>query len=137
MPKELEAMGGRVALHPTLAASVGMQAAWHVLHDFKSCGDWQAQMRSGPHGMPNFGELTGMAKMRELEAKFILAEQQRDYETSLGAPLRIVKDRHTRRWPKTAAHSASSRETTAFTSASVLPSLMKPSPSAALASSDG
>ena len=39
-------------------------------------------MHSGPHGMPNFGELTGRAKVRGLEAKFIPAEYQRDYDTT-------------------------------------------------------
>lgn len=88
-PKEFEALGVRVALYPTLAASVGMQAAWHVLHDFKSRGlpaiaDWQAQMRSGPYGVPSFAELTGLPKVRQLEADFIPPEKQRDYETTWG-----------------------------------------------------
>jgi 2-methylisocitrate lyase-like PEP mutase family enzyme len=88
-PQEFEALGVKVALYPTLAASVGMQAAWHVLHDFKSRGvqaiaDWQAQMRNGPHGMPSFAELTGLPKVRELEAAFIPPEHQRDYETTWG-----------------------------------------------------
>ena len=82
-------MGVRVALYPTLAASVGMQAAWHVLHDFKLRGlpavaEWQAQMRSGPHGVPSFAELTGLPKVRELEASFIPAEHQRDYDSTWG-----------------------------------------------------
>jgi 2-methylisocitrate lyase-like PEP mutase family enzyme len=88
-PKELEALGVRVALYPTIAASVGLQAAWHVLHDFKAHGlpaiqDWQAQMRAGPHGVPNFGELTGLPKVRELENQFIPPEAQRDYTTTWG-----------------------------------------------------
>ena len=88
-PQEYEALGVRVALYPTLAASVGMQAAWHVLHDFKSRGlpaiaDWQAQMRSSPHGAANFAELTGLPKVRALETKFIPADHQRDYDTTWG-----------------------------------------------------
>lgn len=88
-PKELEALGVRVALYPTLAASVGMQAAWHVLHDFKSRGpqalaDWQARMRSSPHGMASFAELTGLPKVRALETSFIPPEHQRDYDTTWG-----------------------------------------------------
>ena len=88
-PSELEALGVRVALYPTLAASVGMQAAWHVLHDFKARGlpaiaEWQAQMRGGPYGLANFGELTGLPRVRELEGRFIPPERQRDYETTWG-----------------------------------------------------
>lgn len=88
-PQEFESLGVRVALYPTLAASVGMQAAWHVLHDFKSRGlpaiaDWQAQMRSGPYGVPNFGELTGLPQVRALEAAFIPPEGQRDYDNTWG-----------------------------------------------------
>jgi 2-methylisocitrate lyase-like PEP mutase family enzyme len=88
-PSELEALGVRVALYPTLAASVGMQAAWHVLHDFKSRGlpaiaEWQAQMRSSPHGVAKFAELTGLPRVRELEARFIPPEGQRDYDTTWG-----------------------------------------------------
>jgi 2-methylisocitrate lyase-like PEP mutase family enzyme len=88
-PQELEDLGVRIALYPTLAASVGMQAAWHVLHDFKARGpaaivDWQVQMKNSPYGLPNFSELTGVAKVRELENSFIPAELQRDYETTWG-----------------------------------------------------
>lgn len=88
-PQEFESLGVRVALYPTIAASAGLQAAWHVLHDFKARGlqaitDWQGQMREGPYGIPNFGELTGLPKVRELEASFIPPENQRDYETTWG-----------------------------------------------------
>lgn len=88
-PKDLEALGVRVALYPTLASSVGMHAAWQVLHDFKSRGpqaltDWQAEMRNSPHGMASFAELTGLPKVRALETGFIPAEGQRDYETTWG-----------------------------------------------------
>lgn len=88
-PRELEDLGVRVALYPTLAASVGMQAAWHVLHDFKSRGlpavaDWQNQMRSGPYGLPSFSELTGLPKVRNLETRFLPPENQRDYDNTWG-----------------------------------------------------
>ena len=88
-PQEFESLGVRVALYPTLAASVGMQAAWHVLHDFKSRGlpaitDWQAQMRSSPHGAASFAELTSLPHVRALEASFIPPEVQRDYATTWG-----------------------------------------------------
>jgi 2-methylisocitrate lyase-like PEP mutase family enzyme len=88
-PQEFEALGARVALYPTLAASVGMQAAWHVLHDFKSRGlpaiaDWQARMRAGPHGVANFAELTGLPRVRELESDFLPADSQRDYQSTWG-----------------------------------------------------
>lgn len=88
-PAEFEALGVRVALYPTLAASAGMHAAWQLLHDFKSRGlpaitDWQAQLRNSPHGMANFAELTGLPKVRALEGDFIPAESQRDYDTTWG-----------------------------------------------------
>lgn len=88
-PAEMEALGVRVALYPTLAASAGLHAAWQLLHDFKSrgvqaLGDWQGQLRSSPHGMANFAELTGLPQVRALETRFMPQDQQRDYETTWG-----------------------------------------------------
>lgn len=88
-PQQLESVGVKVALYPTIAASPGLQAAWHVLHDFKARGlpaiaEWQARMKEGPYGVPNFGELTGLPQVRELESAFIPPEKQRDYETTWG-----------------------------------------------------
>ncbi len=88
-PDELEGLGVKVALYPTLAASVGMHAAWHVLHDFKSRGvqaivDWRMQLHSSPYGIANFAELTGLPKVRALETNFIPLGCQRDYETTWG-----------------------------------------------------
>ena len=88
-PAELESLGVRVALYPTIAASVGMQAAWHVLHDFKARGvealaEWQSTMRASPHGVADYRALSGVPQVRALEERFLTAEAQRDYQNTWG-----------------------------------------------------
>ena len=72
-----------------LAASAGLQASWHVLNDFKTRGvqaltDWRAQVEASPYGAMNFAQITGAAKVRELEERFMPADAQRDYANTWG-----------------------------------------------------
>jgi 2,3-dimethylmalate lyase len=88
-PAELEQLGARIALYPVFAATVGAQAAWHVLNDFKARGpmaleDWTEQMRSSPWGLPDFGNLVGAPRIREMEDEFLPQRLQRDYATTFG-----------------------------------------------------
>ena len=46
-PAELEQLGARIALYPTFAATVGAQAAWFVLNDFKARGPGSARRLDG------------------------------------------------------------------------------------------
>lgn len=85
----LEKTGLKIALYPVLAASAGLQASWHVLNDFRARGvqalkDWRAQVEASPYGAMNFARITGAAKVRELEEKFMPADAQRDYDNTWG-----------------------------------------------------
>ena len=86
---DLEKTGLKIALYPVLAASAGLQASWHVLNDFRSRGvqalkDWRSQVASSPYGAMDFARITGAAKVRELEEKYMPADAQRDYESTWG-----------------------------------------------------
>jgi 2,3-dimethylmalate lyase len=85
----LEATGLKIALYPVLAASAGLQASWHVLNDFKTRGvqalvDWRVEVASSPYGPMDFARITGAAKVRELEEKYMPDDAQRDYDTTWG-----------------------------------------------------
>lgn len=86
---ELEMTGLRIALYPTIAASAGLQAAWHLLNDFHARGvdalvDWRRRVDEAPWGAINFADLTGARDVRALEQAFMPAEAQRDYESTWG-----------------------------------------------------
>jgi 2-methylisocitrate lyase-like PEP mutase family enzyme len=88
-PSELEQLGARIALYPVFAATVGAQATWQVLNDFKQRGpsaleDWTRQAQSSPWGLANLGELVGAPRVRELEEQFLPDRLQRDYVTTFG-----------------------------------------------------
>ncbi|WP_307797475.1 isocitrate lyase/PEP mutase family protein [Williamsia soli] len=88
-PDELQDLGVQVALYPTIAATVGMDAAWFLLHDFRRRGqpaldDWVAQMADSPYGTASFVQLTNTDRIRELEQKFVPADRQRDYQSTWG-----------------------------------------------------
>jgi 2-methylisocitrate lyase-like PEP mutase family enzyme len=88
-PAELEQLGARIALYPVFAATVGAQAAWHVLNDFKARGpialeEWTSEMRSRPWGLPDQSALVGAARIREMETEFLPQRLQRDYVTTFG-----------------------------------------------------
>ena len=46
--------------------------------------DWGAKNRAHPAGPMDFRSLTRNAMVKELEAKYMPADQQRDYETTFG-----------------------------------------------------
>jgi hypothetical protein len=88
-PAELEQLGARIALYPVFTATVGAQATWQVLNDFKQRGpsaleEWTRQAQSSPWGLPNLGELVGAPGIRELEEQFLPDRLQRDYATTFG-----------------------------------------------------
>jgi 2-methylisocitrate lyase-like PEP mutase family enzyme len=82
--EEFRQLGARVALYPTFVAQTGLQAAWHVLNDFKQRGDaaladWGKWVKASPYGAADYKSLTGHAQVRELEEKFLPQSKQRDY----------------------------------------------------------
>ncbi|MBV9579198.1 MAG: isocitrate lyase/PEP mutase family protein [Chloroflexi bacterium] len=88
-PAELEQLGARIALYPTFAATVGAQAAWFVLNDFKARGpvaleEWTEKMRATPYGLPDQSALVGASRIRDFEAEFLPDRLQRDYVTTFG-----------------------------------------------------
>jgi 2-methylisocitrate lyase-like PEP mutase family enzyme len=87
--EELERLGVRVALYPVMAATIGMQASWEVLNDFKKRGtaaihDWDRRAAANPYGTVSVAKLIGMPKIRELEDRFLTDDKKRDYETTWG-----------------------------------------------------
>lgn len=85
--EEFAELGTRVALYPTIASQVGIQAAWHVLNDFKQRGDraladWSKWTKESPYGVADYRRMTGNAKIRELEAKYLPVSKQRDYDSN-------------------------------------------------------
>ena len=81
---EFHQLGARVALYPTFVAQTGLQAAWHVLKDFRERGDvaladWDRWVKASPYGPADYKGLTGHAQVRALEGKFLPASKQRDY----------------------------------------------------------
>lgn len=81
--------GVKVMLYPVLASSAGMQAAWQTLHDFRARGldalrDWRASIHAGRVPATDLKTLTGDSIIREIEARFTPADQQRDYAGTRG-----------------------------------------------------
>lgn len=88
-PAEYEQLGVRIALYPACAATVGMQAAWHVLNDLKARGpdaieDWSKEMAARPFGRIPQTVLTNAAKVREVEDKYLSESAKRDYASTWG-----------------------------------------------------
>jgi len=86
---EYEQLGVRIALYPTLFASVGLQAAWEVLSDFKARGtaaldDYVKAVRASTWGRVDPKVLVRLDEIRELEEGFLPAEARRDYASTWG-----------------------------------------------------
>lgn len=87
--EEYQTLGARIALFPTIAASVALQASWEVLSDFKQRGtaaldDWGKRAGASPFGRAGGAGLLPNALVRELEEHFLPQELQRDYESTFG-----------------------------------------------------
>lgn len=88
-PSELERLGARIALYPTVAATAGMNAAWRVLNDLFKRGpeaiyDYAAEMRASEWGVADQHELVRLERVRELEERFLPEHERRDYEATWG-----------------------------------------------------
>ena len=87
--EEMRQAGARIALYPTIAASVAVQAAWQILNDLKERGspaidDWAKQFKSSKWGPAVVSNLINADLVRDIEERFIPDELQRDYETTFG-----------------------------------------------------
>ncbi len=86
---DLEKTGVKIALYPVMAATAGLQAAWHLLNDFRVRGvdalsDWRRQVEASPYGALDFFKLTGAEQIRSMEAEFLPKDAQRDYDNTWG-----------------------------------------------------
>lgn len=87
--EEYEALGARIVLYPTLASSVGLQAAWHALHDLKERGPAALaaiaeRAQSCPWGRAELRRIIGYDLVQELEETFLPDSQQRNYDDTWG-----------------------------------------------------
>jgi 2-methylisocitrate lyase-like PEP mutase family enzyme len=89
--EELQQMGAAVALFPAATTSVGLQATWEFLHDFRERGvaaqeEWRQRARQSPRGVVtrDAGLHPNGERIRELEQTFLPGELRRDYEHTFG-----------------------------------------------------
>jgi 2-methylisocitrate lyase-like PEP mutase family enzyme len=88
-PEEYEQMGVRIALYPTFTSTFAVQAIWQLLNDFRERGpaalaERSAAFRSSKWGLVDQKGLMGADKIRDLEAQFLPAASQRDYDATWG-----------------------------------------------------
>lgn len=88
-PEEYEEMGVRIALYPTFTSTYAIQAIWQLLNDFRERGpvalaERSAAARDSKWGLIDQKRLLGAHEIRALEARFLPAEAQRDYEQTWG-----------------------------------------------------
>jgi 2-methylisocitrate lyase-like PEP mutase family enzyme len=86
---EFRRRGVKIVLYPTIAASSGLQAAWHLLNDFRARGtpaleDWAQRVKATQWGAVDLKTLTRAGDVRAIEEQFLPADQQRDYATTFG-----------------------------------------------------
>jgi len=94
--EEFERRGLRILLHPTIAASAGMQAAWQMLHDMQARGsqaidDWAAGVASHPAGSADLKKLFNADKIREIEELCLPESNRRDYVNTSGGQTPLSK----------------------------------------------
>lgn len=89
--EELQQWGVAVAIFPAMTSSVGLQAVWELLNDFKERGiaamdERRQQAAASKWGATNFHDYVypGGALVRNVEDTFLPAEAQRDYENTYG-----------------------------------------------------
>lgn len=88
-PAEFEAAGAKIALYPTVFATVGMNAAWKVMNDFFERGpvaqyEFAAEMRASKWGPADQHQLVKLERVREIEEHFLPERDRRDYEHTWG-----------------------------------------------------
>ena len=79
----------RIALYPVVASSVGLQAAWMVLNDFRERGtialdEWAARVKASRWGPVSLGSVVRFDQIREIEERCLPEDVQRDYDRTWG-----------------------------------------------------
>lgn len=87
--EEYAALGARIALFPTIAATVAVQASWELLNDFKQRGtaaldEWGQRSADSPWGRAGAADLVNHKLVRELEEEYLPEAIKRDYEHTFG-----------------------------------------------------
>ena len=87
--EEFQKRGLRILLHPTIAASSGMQAAWQLLNDMQARGsqaidDWAAAVTKQSAGRADLKEMFNADKIREIEEMCLPESARRDYVNTSG-----------------------------------------------------
>ena len=93
---EFERRGLRILLHPTIAASAGMQAAWQMLNDMQARGsqaidDWAAAVAAHPAGAADLKKIFNADKIREIEEFCLPESNRRDYLNTSGGHTPLSK----------------------------------------------
>ncbi len=88
-PAEYGAAGAKIALYPTVMSTIGITAAWRVMHDFFERGpvaqrEFTSQMDDSKWGAPNRRRLLKHERVREIEDEFLPVHERRDYDGTLG-----------------------------------------------------
>lgn len=88
---EYRELGAAAVLFPALTTSVGLQATWEHLNEFRRRGtvvqrDSAERARIHPLGAVGFAEFVSPSadEVLELESSFLPHEQQRDYQATFG-----------------------------------------------------
>ena len=89
-------IGAAGVLYPSMTTTVGLQATWDLLNDFKERGvvamqDVQARARDSKWGPINPQSLLvpSAETVKQMEADYLPKEQQRDYEGTWGHPVQM------------------------------------------------
>ena len=89
-------IGAAGVLYPSMTTTVGLQAVWELMNDFKERGvvamqDSQKRARASKWGVISPQSLLNpnAEKVAQIEADFLPKEQQRDYEGTWGHPTQM------------------------------------------------
>jgi 2-methylisocitrate lyase-like PEP mutase family enzyme len=86
---EWQEWGAAAAIFPGMTTGVGLNAVWDSLNDFKlrgmaANGPEGARTRNKTWGNISFQELVDDAAIKDLEARYLTTDQQRDYDHTFG-----------------------------------------------------
>ncbi len=91
--EEWQDLGASAVLYPALTTTVGLQALWEFLNDFKERDivaqrEWGQRARQGRWGAVTIEDFLQVNKQRtsEMEAEFLPTDLQRDYTHTWGHP---------------------------------------------------
>lgn len=94
--EEWTQIGAAGVLFPSMTTTVGLQATWDLLNDFKENGvqalrDAQQHARDSKWGAisPQSLLVPNAERVLELEKKYLPSDQQRDYDSTWGHPVQI------------------------------------------------